>query len=91
LAHSLAGCCLQGGWSASGSCNDVDVACDNLPLASDPGWKLVKDEHGCDVWDNPNIGKCGPDCSYPCCGCPPHDMRISTCRDGGVDGGDGGC
>jgi hypothetical protein len=55
----IPGCCMDyGGWSSSGTCA---VACDGMPIPSDPGWTKIKDDHGCDVWSNPNTAarKCG--------------------------------
>ncbi len=56
------GCCMKyGGWSGDGNC--FGQICDGMPVPSDPGWKLVKDDHGCSMWSNasPNWGSnaCG--------------------------------
>jgi hypothetical protein len=82
-------CCMTLSWSDTGDCNGT-VLCDGWPNPGDPGWKLVKDEHGCDSWVNPNDRQCGPDCSYACCGCPfSRDMTLPS-SEGGIDAGDGG-
>ncbi|GAC1526207.1 MAG: hypothetical protein NVS3B10_24710 [Polyangiales bacterium] len=51
------GCCMRyGGWNCA-------VVCDGIPIPSDPAWRLVKDEHGCDTWSS--AGSTGPLCGAP--------------------------
>ena len=50
-----------GGWSeTSGGCGEI---CDGMPVPSDPAWKLVTDDHGCQVWSS--AGATGPRCGAP--------------------------
>lgn len=66
------GCCMAyGGWSSSGQCFGKE--CDGMPQPNDPGWKLVKDDHGCSTWFNP-----APMWGANACGAP-------TMKDASVD------
>jgi hypothetical protein len=49
-----------------------------MPLPGDPAWTLVKDEHGCDVWNS------GPP-HGPVCGGVVLDTGIDTAGDGPTD------
>lgn len=40
-----------GGQRRGDSCGD---RCDGMPVASDPGWKIVDDAFGCPRWTNPH-------------------------------------
>jgi len=66
---STPGCCMHfGGWTSDGSCFAL---CDGIPVPTDHGWKVVKDDHACPIWTNPRF--CGPT-SDNCCGSPTADM-----------------
>ncbi len=75
-------CCMDyGGYSSDGRCGET---CDGMPLPSDPGWKLVKDGHGCDVWTNPRGTIVGDGCgSLP----PPPDAGGDAGADAAADAG----
>ena len=51
-----------GGWT-SGDELACAKTCDGMPNPGDPAWKIVKDEHGCDVWSS--AGSAGPRCGAP--------------------------
>lgn len=57
------GCCMNyGGWSGTGNAAGCFQTCDGMPFSNDPAWKLVTDEHGCQVWSS--AGSTGPLCFY---------------------------
>lgn len=69
------GCCMDyGGWSSTGQCGIT--SCDGMPSPGDPGWKIIKDDHGCDTWWNP-VPYGGPNA----CGAPPFDSGADVKAD----------
>ena len=72
-------CCMAyGGWSGSHGC---ESACDGMPYPSDPAWKIVKDDHGCDTWSS--AGSTGPVCGGDAA---PPDARSDTSETGDAGG-----
>ncbi len=68
------GCCMNyGGWKGEDG-SRCGMACDGMPYPSDPAWKIVKDEHGCNVWSS--AGSKGPLCFGP-----PIDSGVDTAVD----------
>ena len=65
-----------GGWSTTA----FGLRCDAMPVPSDPGWKLERDSHGCNVWTNPNdtwlSGKTNSATTY--CGAVPGDAGTDS-------------
>lgn len=68
------GCCMAfGGWSAGGDCS---IACDGMPLPTDPGWAKSKDSHGCDLWANASGASGAGASKVPVCGGAVRDSSV---------------
>jgi len=83
------GCCMAYGGARNGG--ECSMACDGMPVPTDPGWSLATDSVGCPVWTNPHDylfrgGTRNPETKY-CGGVSEPDAAGAETSDSG-DGGE---